>query len=146
MSAELREAGDGEAGPTLAFFRDHRGRLGRIVSAAVTFPGLLGDDPYTIVLRDDHGTRLLLSGAGTGYVGGSQRIVLQILVEAGFASEVAEAVRTHDFVRLSRSADGTTLLEQATATAAPIASPNRLRPDRALRPASSVEPRQGRTR
>lgn len=128
MSSDLREDAEGEAGPTLAFFRDHRWRLGRIVSAAVTFPGLLGDDPYTIVFRDDQGTRLLLSGAGTGYVGGSQRSVLQILHEAGFAPEVAEAVRTHDFVRLSRAANGTTVLEQATAAPGPVASVHRLWP------------------
>lgn len=129
----------------LVFFRDHRWRLGHIVSAAVTFPGQ-GDDPYTIVLRDDHGTRLSVAGHSTGEIGGGRRTALQLLAEAGFAPEVAVPVHTHGYVRLSRTADGTTRLEQATAVPAAMTSPVELQPVPALRLASAQARSQGRFR
>jgi hypothetical protein len=122
----------------LSFFRDNRWQLGRIVSAAVSFPGLLDDDPYTVVLRDDAGTRMLVSGGPSDRVGGGQRTVLQILAEAGFAAEVAVAIRSHDFVRMSRTPDGTTVLEQATGLPEPVVWPHHLRPPRDFR--CGIEP------
>ena len=113
MHDDLHDDG-GDAMASLAFFRDHRSRLGPIVSAAVTFPGLTGDDPFTVVLRDAGGRRMLLSGAADGCSGDAPRAALQVLVEAGFAANIAQAVLTHDVVRLSRTPDGTTSLERAT--------------------------------
>ena len=137
---ELRDDGQGEATASLAFFRDHRWRLGQIITAAVTFPGLTGDDPYTLVLRDSRGARMLLSGCAAGYPGDAPRTAMQVLVEAGFAADAAAAVFTHDFVRLSRTPDGTTSLERATRLPHPVA--------RSSPPAPSTSPlvRQGASR
>ena len=57
---------------------------------------------------------MLLSGAAGGCPDDAPRAALQVLVEAGFAADVARAVLTHDVVRLSRTPDGTTSLERAT--------------------------------
>ncbi|HUZ84091.1 MAG TPA: hypothetical protein VMU66_05315 [Gaiellales bacterium] len=143
----LGQADTDATGDGLTFFREHRWRLGHIVNAAVTFLEEGDDDPYRIVLRDDHGTRLSVSGDSTADVGGSRRGALQILAEAGFAPEVAAPVRAHDYVRLSRTADGTTRLEQATAVPTAVTSPFELAPVRALRwLVSALAQQQGRTR
>ena len=108
-----QDDGAGVSADSLAYYRDHRHELGRIVQAAVTFPGLGDDDPYTMVLRDDRGTRMLLSGCPTGYAVAAPRAAMEILVEAGFAAEIAQVVFTHRVVRMTRGRDGATVLGRA---------------------------------
>lgn len=112
MHDELINAPGGDTAEALVFFRDRRWQLGEIVSAATTVPQRDGG-PFTLVLRDDRGTRMLLSGPPAGAIGDGASDFLQILLEAGFAAAAAQAVRTHEFVRLTRTADGTTALECA---------------------------------
>lgn len=117
---ELRDDGHGDAAASLAFFREHRWRLGSVVSAAVTSPSLSGDDPFTLILRDSRGTRMLLSGCAAGYAGDAPCTARQVLVEAGFSADVVTVVFTHHYIRLSRTPNGTTFLERATE---PLPSP-----------------------
>ncbi len=106
----------------VAVFRDNRGRLGRIIGAAVT-AGTPGDPGYRVELRDHRGARLSLSGSRPGSHSDDPDWVLQVLLEAGFAPEVAAAVRTHRVLRLTRTGDGTTSLEQATSPQPVVISP-----------------------
>lgn len=99
-------------GDPVAAFRDNRDRLGRIVGAAVT-AGTPGGPGYRVELRDHRGARLSLSGSHPGPQIDDPGWVLQVLLEAGFAPEVAAAVRTHRVVRFTRTGDGTTSLERA---------------------------------
>jgi lambda repressor-like predicted transcriptional regulator len=103
---------DAHADPVAAF-RDNRDRLGRIIGAAVT-AGTPGCPGYRVELRDHRGARLSVSGTRPGSQSDEAGWVLQVLLEAGFAPEIAAAVRTHRVVRLARTSDGTTSLEQAT--------------------------------
>jgi lambda repressor-like predicted transcriptional regulator len=100
-------------GDPVAAFRDNRDRLGRIIAAAVT-AGAPGGPGYRVELRDHRGAGLCVSGSRPGSPSDEAGWVLQVLLEAGFAPEVAAAVRTHRVVRLSRTSDGTTSLVQAT--------------------------------
>lgn len=97
----------------LAFFRAHRDRLGRITHVAVTVPGSASELFYTMVLRDDCGGQLLLSGL-MGDEDEVRSVLLRIAVEAGFAEDSAEAIRTHGAVRMRRGPDGATCLESAS--------------------------------
>ena len=100
-------------GDPVAAFRDNRDRLGRIIGAAVT-AGAPGGPGYRLELRDHRGARLSLTGSRPGAQSDEAGWVLQVLLEAGFAPEVAAAVRTHRVVQLARTGDGTTSLERAT--------------------------------
>lgn len=97
----------------LAFFRGHRDRLGRITHVAVTVPASSRELFYTMVLRDDAGGQLLLSGL-LDDEDEARGALLRIAVEAGFAEESAQAIRTHDAVRMRRGPDGATWLESAS--------------------------------
>lgn len=99
-------------GDPVAAFRDNRDRLGRIIGAVVT-AGAPGGPGYRVELRDHRGARLSVFGSHPGSPSDEAGWVLQVLLEAGFAPEVAAAVRTHRVVRLARTGDGTTSLEQA---------------------------------
>lgn len=97
----------------VAAFRDNRDRLDRIIGATVT-AGTPAAPAYLVELRDHRGARLSLSGSHPGSQPDDPAWVLQVLLEAGFAPEVAAAVRTHRLVRLTRTSDGTTSLVRAT--------------------------------
>ncbi len=99
---------------SLGYYRDYQHELGRIVDATVSFPGLGEDEPYTLVLRDDCGGRLMLSGAAAGYPGEGPRIAMQMLIEAGFTAEIARTGFTHRLLRLTRGSDGATLVVEAS--------------------------------
>lgn len=97
----------------LVFFRAHRDRLGRITHVAVTVSASSSELFYAMVLRDDAGGQLLLSGP-VDDEDEACTVLLRIAVEAGFAEDSAEAVRTHGAVRMRRGPDGTTCLESAS--------------------------------
>jgi len=121
-------------GDPVAAFRDNRDRLGRIIGAVVTV-GAPGGPGYRVELRDHRGARLSVSGTRPGSRSDEAGWVLQVLLEAGFAPEVAAAVRTHRVVRLARTGDGTTSLEQAT-SAQPVAASSMYATMRDPRPAT----------
>jgi len=102
---DLRDNASGISTDSSAFFRDHRHELGVITHACVTFPGFGADEPYNLVLRDDHGARMLLSGCPAGFAGPGPRTAMQVLVEAGFAPQFVDVVLTHTVVRFSRGVD-----------------------------------------
>jgi hypothetical protein len=108
-----QDDGFGVSADSVGYYREHRHELGCIVQAAVTFPGLGDDDPYTMVLRDDRGARMLLSGCTAGYAGECPRTAMEILIEAGFDAEIAQVVFTHRVVRMIRGEDGATVLTEA---------------------------------
>jgi hypothetical protein len=97
----------------LAFFRANRDRLRRITHIAVTVPASSSELFYTMVLRDDAGGQLLLSGPMDDE-DEARAVLLRITVEAGFAEDSAEAIRTHGSVRMRRGPDGATCLESAS--------------------------------
>lgn len=109
---DLRNDGTAVSAEPLAFFRNHRHQLSGIAHATVTFPAAR-DSAFSLVLRDQNGRRMMLSGCAAGSRESSQQDAMQVLVEAGFAAEIANAVLTHSLVRLARSRDGRTWLEQA---------------------------------
>jgi hypothetical protein len=98
---------------SLTFFRNQRHELGAITQAVVTSPAHR-DGVSTLVLRDENGRRMLLSDCAVGSPDSSRQTAMQVLVEAGFAANIADVVLTHAVVRLGRSCDGTTWLERAT--------------------------------
>lgn len=102
----LDDDGSGVTRDSVRFFRDNRERLGPIVSAAVRFPGF-GDpfDPYLLVLRDDAGNEMRLSGCTTGYAGEGPRATMQILVDEGFLAAEARAVFTAPELALQRTCE-----------------------------------------
>ena len=100
----LDDSGNGVTRDSVLFFRDNRGRLGPIVSAAVRFPGFADPfDPYLMVLRDAAGNEMRLSGCTTGYAGEGPRGSMQVLVEAGFSAEAARATFTEATLALNRT-------------------------------------------
>ena len=120
---QLKDHGNGITRDSLQFFREHRHQLGDIVEASVRFPGFEDPyDPYLMVLRDDRGDEMLLSGCTSGYAGEGPRGAMQVLVEAGWSADQAGLVFTAPTLRLER--------EPCTSTAA-VAS-------LAMRPAQHV--------
>ena len=103
---------------TLPYFRDHREQLGPVTCAAASIPDPDDARFYLLVVRDNRCGRMRLSGL-MPIEEKARADLMQILVEAGFADELARAVLTHDTVRLRRSSTGTTCLELAMNLAAP---------------------------
>ena len=99
---------------SLAFYREHRDRLGRITHAVVTVPTSRAELFYTLVLRDEAGGQLLLSGPVGDDEDEVRATLLRVVREAGFAEEPADAIRTHAAVRMRRGSDGATWLESAS--------------------------------
>lgn len=88
----------------LMLFMKNRPELGRITHATAT---RYDDGDCTLVLRDNRGTPMFLSPR-------SGPDALVVLIAAGFAEAIAQAVLGHQLVRLRRTRDGTASLEQAT--------------------------------
>ena len=99
---------------SLAFFRDHRDELAPITRAAATTPQSRHDLFYALVLRDDRGGEMLLSGQMRRDDDNARSLLVRIAVEAGFAEDAAGSILTHAGVRMRRTLDGTTTLECAT--------------------------------
>lgn len=98
---------------SLAFFRDHRDELGPITRAAATTPQSRRDLFYALVLRDDRGDEMLLSGPMHRDDDTARSLLVKITVEAGFAEDASGSILTHAGVRMRRTVDGTTSLECA---------------------------------
>jgi hypothetical protein len=97
------DSGNGITADSLAFYREHRHRLGRIVTAAVRFPGFSDPrDPYLMVLFDCAGNELRLSGCTSGYPGEGPRGALHILIAEGWPAATASRVLSAATVCLSR--------------------------------------------
>ena len=100
------DQGTGVTRDSLAFFREHRHRLGEIVEASIRFPGFDDPhDPYLMVLRDDNGDEMLLSGCTAGYPGEGPRGAMQVLVESGWPADQAALVFTTPTLQLERQGD-----------------------------------------
>lgn len=84
--------GSGVTADSLEYYRDNRHRLGQVVEARVHFPGTGGPYPYCMELADDVGNHMWLSGVTAGYAGEGPRGAVEILIDAGFAVDRAEAV------------------------------------------------------
>lgn len=108
---------------TLTFFRVHRDYLGPISHATVTVAASASQSLYTVMLGNDAGGLMLLSGPVADDEDEVRSVLLRVAVEAGFAEQVACAIRTHAVVRVRRCPDGATVLECAS-------SPRRQSPQR----------------
>lgn len=97
------DLGNGSSAESIAFFREHRDRLGELVAAEVYFPGTGGAYPHCAALRDGAGNVIWLSGLAAGYPGEGPRAAMQVLVEAGFPAEQARTVFTERAVTLTRT-------------------------------------------
>ena len=118
------DQGTGVTRDSLAFFREHRHRLGQIVEASVRFPGFDDPhDPYLMVLRDDRGNEMLLSGCTAGYPGEGPRGAMQVLVESGWPADQAALVFTTPSVQLERETRARTPV--AAAVRRPTHEPSR---------------------
>lgn len=84
--------GLGVTADSIAYYREHRHRLGAVVAAEVSFPGLSGHYPFCFELRDARGNRMFLSGLAAGYPGEGPRGAMQVLVDAGFPAAEAQRV------------------------------------------------------
>jgi hypothetical protein len=84
--------GLGITADSLAYYREHRQKLGAFVAAEARFPGLHNRYPYCLELRDDRGNRILLSGFGAGYDNAASRGAVEVLIDAGFPSLDAQQV------------------------------------------------------
>lgn len=114
---QLRDYGNGITRDSLQFFREHRHQLGEIVEASVRFPGFEDPhDPYLMVLRDDRGGEMLLSGCTAGYPGEGPRGAMEVLVEAGWPADQAALVFTTATLRLEREARTVVVLGAPAAT------------------------------
>ena len=109
----MSTADDRRVPATLPYFRDHREQLGPVTCAAANIPDPDDARFYLLVIRDNRCGQMRLSGLMPIEVM-ARRDLMQILVELGFADELASAVLTHDTVRLRRSSIGTTWLKLAT--------------------------------
>lgn len=95
----LDSSDDRNAAAGLEFFRDHRHRLGHIVCARVR-AGAEAGAGHTLILRDDAGAELRLSGPAAGRPNEAARLAMQVLVEAGFPAEQARRVFTEPNLHL----------------------------------------------
>lgn len=129
------DTGNGVTRDSIAFFREHRHRLNRIVEASVRFPGFDDPhDPYLMVLRDDRGDEMLLSGCTAGYPGEGPRGAMQVLVESGWPADQAALVFTMPTLRLERELPLATLatLSAGKRTAQPAQKIAPVPPHRAI--------------
>ena len=97
------DSGNGITTDSIAFYRDHQHQLGPIVTADLRFPGFDDPpDPYLMVLRDEAGDEIRLSGCTTGYPGEGPRGAMLVLLEAGWSVEEARQVFSAATLRLTR--------------------------------------------
>ena len=97
------DSGNGITADSIAFYRDHQHQLGPIVSAELRFPGFDDPpDPYLMVLRDQAGNEIRLSGCTTGYPGEGPRGAMLVLLEAGWSVEEARQVFSAANLNLAR--------------------------------------------
>lgn len=78
----------------------------------------------SLLIRDTHGDAIVLTGWQDATHVQRTRAAARILGNAGFARERAEIVYTHRIVRLTRTPDGATSIEQAMGFAGPDRSPS----------------------
>jgi hypothetical protein len=98
------DSGNGITADSISFFRDHRHQLGPIVTADLKFPGFEDPpDPYLMLLRDDDGNEIRLSGCTTGYPGEGPRGAMLVLLEAGWPVEESRQVFTAATLNLARN-------------------------------------------
>jgi hypothetical protein len=98
------DSGNGVTVDSIAFFRDHRDQIGPIVTADLRFPGF--DDPtdaYLMVLQDEVGDEIRLSGCTTGYPGEGPRGAMLVLLETGWSVEESRQVFTAATLSLVRN-------------------------------------------
>jgi hypothetical protein len=118
------DSGNGIAADSLDFYRQHRHQLGSITSAQLRFPGFDDPhDPYLMVVRDEAGNEIALSGCTTGYHGEGPRAAIRLLVEEGWAPIVANRVLTAATLSLTRNAAVHARNPTRSRSAAPRPSP-----------------------
>ena len=122
----LKDHGNGITRDSLQFFREHRHQLGEIVEASVRFPGFEDPyDPYLMVLRDDRGDEMLLSGCTAGYPGEGPRGAMEVLVEAGWPADQAALVFHTATLRLERHTQAAAAVAATRAMQRSATSPSR---------------------
>lgn len=103
----IDDVGNGITRDSLAFYRDHRHRIGEVRDVTVRFPGYEDPhDPYLMVLRDAEGSEMRLSGCTTGYVGEGPHGSMRVLIEEGVPVVHAIVVLSAATARFVRDADG----------------------------------------
>ena len=103
----IDDTGNGITRDSLAFYRDHRHRIGDLREVTVRFPGYDDPhDPYLMVLRDRDGNQLRLSGCTTGYVGEGPHGTMRVLIEEGIPVVHAMVVLSAATARFARDSDG----------------------------------------
>ena len=112
----MREIRHDNPNPTEAirFFDFMRDELATICRAIVVLaqPGTR-ESTSSLLIRDTHGDAIVLTGWQNATHAQRSRAAARILTNAGFARERAEIVNTHRIVRLTRSPDGATSIEEA---------------------------------
>jgi hypothetical protein len=104
---QISDTGNGVTRDSLAFYRDHRHRIGDLTEVYVRFPGYDDPhDPYLMRLRDQHGDELLLSGCTTGYVGEGPHGSMNVLISEGCPVVQAMVVLSAATARFTRDESG----------------------------------------
>src|SRR5437016_395126 len=129
----IDDTGNGITKDSLAFYRDHRHRIGDVREVNVRFPGYDDPhDPYLLVLRDGDGNELRLSGCTTGYVGEGPHGSMRVLIEEGVPVAHAMVVLSAATARFVRDRDGWMVADYTLAHTRPAPS---LTPPAAREPA-----------
>jgi hypothetical protein len=116
------DSGNRITADSLAFYREHRHRLGRIVAVRVRFPGFDDPyDPYLMTLTDETGDQIRLSGCTTGYPGEGPRATMRLLVEEGWPTSTAATVLTAATATFDRAEK----VSERTTPRRPAHEPNR---------------------
>lgn len=120
----IDDQGNGITRESLAFYRDHRHRIGDVREVTVRFPGYDDPhDPYLLALRDGEGNELRLSGCTTGYVGEGPHGTMRVLVDEGVPVVQAMVVLSAATARFVRDADGWAVADYTLAHGRPAPSP-----------------------
>jgi hypothetical protein len=120
----ISDEGNGITRDSLEFYRNQRHRLGSAREITVRFPGYDDPhDPYLLVVSDDAGDQLRLSGCTTGYVGEAPHATMRILVEEGVPVAHAMVVLSAAIARFRRDRHGWAVADYTLANARPGADP-----------------------
>ena len=98
------------------FMRDELTTIRRAI-VALPRPGSR-DGTSSLLIRDTRGDAIVLTGWQDATHVQRTRAAARILTNAGFARERAEIVYTHRIVRLTRTSDGATTIDEAMALVA----------------------------
>ncbi len=113
----MREIRHDSANPAdgLRFFDFMRDELGTINRAIVVLakPGSR-DATSTLLVRDTKGNSIVLTGWQAATNAQRARTAARVLNQAGFARERTDVVFDHRVVRLTRTPDGQTIVQEAT--------------------------------